>query len=217
MIEMLNNKLTDINILIFDLDGTIVNTDEANFLAYKEAVKEIKKIDLPSLYFKNERLTRNKLKEILPSLNNQDYKKIIRIKDTVYSKYLQETSINSSMLKIINDFSRTNRIILATNSHKERANLILKYYNLTDAFDGVCQINCVTNFHRAESGTRSSPNMSKKVCKAGFQWWITDHFCEASRTAKYRLLRAELSLGKMRRLRVNLRKLMFRDSMAFVV
>lgn len=135
MIEMLNNKLTDINILIFDLDGTIVNTDEANFLAYKEAVKEIKKIDLPSLYFKNERLTRNKLKEILPTLNNQDYKKIIRIKDTVYSKYLQETSINSSMLKIINDFSRTNRIILATNSHKERANLILKYYNLTDAFD----------------------------------------------------------------------------------
>lgn len=135
MIEILNNMLTNKNILIFDLDGTIVNTDKANFLAYKEAVREIKNIDLSLRYSKNERLTRNKLKEVLPSLNDQEYKEIIEIKNTVYVKYLQKTSINNSVLEIINNFSKTNRVILSTNSYKERADLILKYYNLTDSFD----------------------------------------------------------------------------------
>lgn len=135
MIEILNNMLTNKNTLIFDLDGTIVNTDKANFLAYKEAIREIKNIDLSLRYSKNERLTRNKLKEVLPSLNNQEYKEIIEIKNTVYVKYLQETSINNSVLEIINNFSKTNRVILSTNSYKERADLILEYYNLTDAFD----------------------------------------------------------------------------------
>ena len=34
----------------------------------------------------------------------------------------------------------------------------------------VCQTNCVScSFHNAPSGTRSSPNMSWKLCSAGFQ------------------------------------------------
>ena len=34
----------------------------------------------------------------------------------------------------------------------------------------VCQTNCVTEFHHsAASGTRSSPNISWKLCSAGFQ------------------------------------------------
>ena len=59
MIEILNNMLTNKNILIFDLDGTIVNTDKANFLAYKEAVREIKNIDLSSVHdnFPNQRFS----------------------------------------------------------------------------------------------------------------------------------------------------------------
>ncbi len=135
MIETLNDKVVNENILIFDLDGTIVNTDKANFLAYQEAVKEIKKIDLSSLYSKNERFTRNKLKEFLPMLNTQEYDEIIKIKNAVYAKHLQVTSINIAILKILNKFSKTNNIILATNSHKERANLVLKYHHLDDIFD----------------------------------------------------------------------------------
>ncbi|MBD3842857.1 MAG: HAD hydrolase-like protein [Campylobacterales bacterium] len=135
MIEMLNDKIVNNNILIFDLDGTIVNTDRANFLAYQEAVKEIKKIDLSSLYSKNERFTRNKLKEILPMLNTQEWNEIIKMKNTIYGNYLQETSIDTLALNIINNFTKTNKIILATNSHKERADLVLKYHHLDDIFD----------------------------------------------------------------------------------
>ena len=135
MIEMLNDKIVNNNILIFDLDGTIVNTDRANFLAYQEAVKEIKKMDLSSLYLKNERFTRNKLKEILPMLNTQEWDEIIKMKNTIYGNYLQETSIDTLALNIINNFTKTNKIILATNSHKERADLVLKCHHLDDIFD----------------------------------------------------------------------------------
>ena len=135
MKEMLKDKIVTKNILIFDLDGTIVNTDKANFLAYKEAVKKIEKKDLSSLYLKNERFTRNKLKEILPTLNDSKYNEIIKIKNAVYGKYLQETSINTLALKIAYNFSKTNKIILATNSHVERAELVLKHHHLDDIFD----------------------------------------------------------------------------------
>lgn len=135
MIEMLNDKIVNNNILIFDLDGTIVNTDKANFLAYQEAVKEIKKIDLSSLYSKNERFTRGKLKEILPMLNTQEWDEIIKMKNAVYGKYLQETLIDALALEIVNNFSLTNKIILATNSHVERADLVLRYHHLDEIFD----------------------------------------------------------------------------------
>ena len=39
--------------------------------------------------------------------------------------------------------------------------------------------------HSEPSGTRSSPNINWKLCKAGFQWWILPHFLEACVTAEY--------------------------------
>jgi len=38
-------------------------------------------------------------------------------------------------LTIINKFSQTNNIILATNSHRLKAELLLNYYNLFSLFD----------------------------------------------------------------------------------
>lgn len=134
MIELLNGIVSSKSVLIFDLDGTMVDTDEANFLAYKEAVNEVKKIDLFSVCLKNKRLTRNKLKELL-SLSSQEYKDIIDVKNAVYEKYLQKTSVNESILQVVHDFSKNHKTVLSTNSHQERADLILKHHHLMEFFD----------------------------------------------------------------------------------
>jgi len=42
MINDTKATITDKTYLIFDLDGTIIDTDEANFLSYQEAVKKLK-------------------------------------------------------------------------------------------------------------------------------------------------------------------------------
>ncbi|AHJ13270.1 HAD hydrolase-like protein [Sulfurospirillum multivorans] len=128
--EILNEKV----FLIFDLDGTLIDTDEANFLAYKEAIQQVKNLNLPSLYQSTERFTREQLESIIPDLKLHESEEIIDIKNNVYNKYLQKTKIIISTLEIINKYSKTHQIILATNSHKQKANLLLEYHNLSTIF-----------------------------------------------------------------------------------
>lgn len=135
MTRSIKEIITDKTYLIFDLDGTLIDTDEANFLSYQEAIKKVKNIDLKSLYKNNERFTREKLNLIVPNLAVEEFEKIIEIKTNLFYKYLQNTKLNTSILEIIKKISKTNKIILATNGHKIKANLLLKHYGLFDLFD----------------------------------------------------------------------------------
>ena len=49
-------------VLFFDMDGTLVDTDYANFLAYQQAISEIVESDLNIEYDSNFRLNRSSLK-----------------------------------------------------------------------------------------------------------------------------------------------------------
>ena len=46
-------------VLFFDMDGTLVDTDYANFLAYQQAISEIVESDLNIEYDSNFRLNRS--------------------------------------------------------------------------------------------------------------------------------------------------------------
>jgi len=122
-------------LLIFDLDGTLVNTDEVNFLSYKEAIKITKDLDLDFLHDTSERFTRDKLYSIMDDLTAQEYENIIEIKNNVYQKYLHKSKINDYVLKFVERFSGENKIVLATNSHKDRAKMVLSYHDLIKFFD----------------------------------------------------------------------------------
>jgi len=130
MIDISNEK----TFLIFDLDGTIINTNDANFLAYKEAIQQVRNLNLMAIYQSTERFTREKLESIIPDLKIQEYEEIIDVKNNVYNRYLQKTKIITATLEIINKYSKTHQIILATNSHKQKANLLLDYHNLSTIF-----------------------------------------------------------------------------------
>ena len=53
-------------VLFFDMDGTLVDTDYANFLAYQQAISEIVESDLNIEYDSNFRLNRSSLKIFVP-------------------------------------------------------------------------------------------------------------------------------------------------------
>jgi len=134
-IQKIKKNIKNESILCFDLDGTLINTDEANFLSYKEAVLEVKNIDLESLYRSNYRFTQENLYQLMPLLTLQEYQDIVTRKKDLYERYLNKTTINIKILAVIEKFSKTHKIILVTNSSQTRANQILQYHNLIDIFD----------------------------------------------------------------------------------
>jgi len=135
MINYLKEIVTNKTYLIFDLDGTLIDTDEANFLSYQEAIKNIKNIDLKSIYNSSERFTREKLNLVIPNLTVQEFKKIVELKTNIFQKNLKYTVLNTPIFQIIDKFSKTNKIILATSSHKIKADLLLNRYDLFNLFD----------------------------------------------------------------------------------
>ena len=134
-IKFLNRTINNNLVLIFDLDGTLVDTDEANFLSYKDAIKIIMKIDINLSPYPQQRFTRKLLKQIIPRLSDNKYHQIIELKNKLFDKYLDKTKLNSIIVEILKKYRDINTLILSTNSHKERAIKVLMFHNLFDKFN----------------------------------------------------------------------------------
>jgi FMN phosphatase YigB (HAD superfamily) len=173
----LDQKIQKKEVILFDFDGTLINTDEANFLAYKEAVLKIKNIDLSALKLNVKRFTKEIIKNIFPDINAVEYKQIITIKNSVYKKYINKTSINTWALDIIKKFHKTKKIILTTNGSVSRVDLVLKHYNIMDLFgykfykenydQAISKFGFALNYLRIDPELAIMfENERKEVCKA---------------------------------------------------
>ncbi|QAR32264.1 hypothetical protein EP073_02280 [Geovibrio thiophilus] len=125
-------KITDTHFLFFDLDGTLVDTDYANFLSYSEAIKQVLGINVD--YNPNVRFTREIVKKIIPNITDKTYEKVVKQKNSFYKKNLSMTKINDSIVKILKQYSETNKTVLITNCHAERAIITLDYHGLSNFF-----------------------------------------------------------------------------------
>lgn len=56
-------KIEADSILFFDMDGTLVNTDFANYLSYKMAIQSVIQTKISISYNQNERINRSSLKK----------------------------------------------------------------------------------------------------------------------------------------------------------
>ncbi|CAA6808177.1 MAG: Unknown protein [uncultured Sulfurovum sp.] len=127
-------KIDSTNILFFDMDGTLVDTNHANFLSYTKAIKEVTNVEYYSSLNIHKRFTRKTIKKIFPDINQIDFEKIIEHKNKLYKNYLFKTKLNSLFLEILQKYSKTNTTVLVTHSHKDRAVMILKYHRIFDKF-----------------------------------------------------------------------------------
>ncbi len=60
--------------------------------------------------------------------------KIKEYKEQIYSKYLNLTKVNYLLYYLILELHKTNRIILLTNTNKNRADELIKFYDLQNYF-----------------------------------------------------------------------------------
>lgn len=125
------NKIKEDTILLFDLDGTLINTDYSNFLAYKKAIDEaIGKISLE--YNPKVRFNRDELIKTFPNLKSDQLSKIIQLKEKYYNDFLIRTTVIKPTYDILRQYFKTNTTILVTASRESRALAILDYHSLTN-------------------------------------------------------------------------------------
>jgi beta-phosphoglucomutase-like phosphatase (HAD superfamily) len=121
----------------FDMDGTLVQTDMANFLAYKKAV-EIVMQGQPQIFLTEDcRFGRNELRRQLPNITYFEYKRIVQMKATLDAELVKATCLNLFVLTQLITLSQHASIYLVTNACRARAELTLKHHNLTRHFDGL--------------------------------------------------------------------------------
>ncbi len=92
--------------LVFDLDGTLMQTDMANNLAYCFAIENVMKYSLLSNF---KRITLQGLKKTA-QFSEIELKAIKNIKDSSYPEYLEYTFLNQNLFQIIIQFYQKIRL-----------------------------------------------------------------------------------------------------------
>ena len=124
-------------LLIVDLDGTLFDTKDVNYYAYKEAI-------LPYGYnleyqyyceFCNGRHYTDFLPQVTTT-NKTILSAIHNAKKKAYSKYLNKAVLNRGLVDIIKALRKSGyKTAVVTTASKENCKEILDVFNITDIFD----------------------------------------------------------------------------------
>ena len=130
----INIEISPKFIILCDMDGTLIDTDYANYLSYRRAIEEVTRRKHELQFNSGKRLNREGLKENLPYLTDGQYKHIISLKTDYYSGHLPETKVNTTLADFIRKYSGTHETVLVTCCREKRAVETLQYHNLLGCF-----------------------------------------------------------------------------------
>lgn len=135
--QNIDAKIQADTVLFFDMDGTLIDTNLANFLSYKKAIHSVTKSELSLINNSDGRFNRSYLKNAVPNLSESEYERIIQEKEKFYRDFLSETKLNEVIVNILLKYSKTNKTVLVTNCRKDRALETLKHFSLVERFSDI--------------------------------------------------------------------------------
>ena len=124
--------------LLFDLDGTLVDTREANFLAYRDAFAESGH-ELTQATFETTwgRDSRDFIPDLLPGIGQDGVDTIRSAKSRLYADQLHRTTVNEALIAFLRMMAPTHRTALVSTAKSGNGRQILDVHGLTPLFDVV--------------------------------------------------------------------------------
>ncbi len=120
---------------VFDLDGTLFDTGDVNYYAYKEALK-ILGVELDRDFFVRECNGRH-YKEFLPEIMGEkgtpeNIEKVHALKKEIYGKNLGKARENKHLFQIMEGLSDSYYLSVVTTASRKNASDILRYFGYQD-------------------------------------------------------------------------------------
>lgn len=124
---------------IFDMDGTLFDTKDVNYQAYKEAMIQCGfKTELNYEYFCehcNGNHYQKFLPVILPGISSEQVGRIHDYKKEIYVQHLDAAKVHKHLFSIIDSIRNHYYIALATTASRKNTEDILNYFEVSDKFD----------------------------------------------------------------------------------
>lgn len=123
---------------LFDLDGTLFNTNDVNFYSYQFALSR-EGIGLDYEYYCKECNGRH-YKYFLPKLGIVDKESIERIhicKKNMYSSFLEHAKINAHLFEVIEVMKEKYSCAVVTTASRKNTHDILTYFGKEQLFDAL--------------------------------------------------------------------------------
>ena len=122
--------------LFFDLDGTLFDTDEANFLSYKKSFLQ-KGFEVNKSQFNEIKGTRSDyfIPILAPNITKDDIQDIKKYKSKFYSELIDKIPPNNELISFLATMRPHHKIALVSTASRENAIPILKKAKIIDLFD----------------------------------------------------------------------------------
>jgi beta-phosphoglucomutase len=133
-----NGKSVIVKGFFFDLDGTLVDTHEANFRAYRQAVIDVIGTELGSelkARIKAGESSANFLPALILGLSETNMRKINEIKERHYPDQLHVSRLNEYLSVFLGQMSQHHTIALVTTAKSANARAVLRAHDLEEYFD----------------------------------------------------------------------------------
>lgn len=120
---------------LFDLDGTLFDTSEVNFYAYKDALKPFG-VSLEKEYFVTE-CNGKHYKEFLPIIMGSDehIEEIHKLKKDAYVKNLSKARVNKQLFEVAKSMRSTYHLAIVTTASRKNTMDILRNFGYESLFE----------------------------------------------------------------------------------